>query len=44
MINLKLKGKDTIDLVVQTVLSKLQGILEKGEAPSLSSPKELTFI
>jgi len=31
IINLKLKSKDTIDLVVQTVLSKLQEMLEKQE-------------
>ena len=30
---MKLKSKDTIDLVVQTVLSKLQEILEKGGSP-----------
>ena len=35
VINLKLKSKDAIDLVVQTVLSKLREILEKGGSPLL---------
>lgn len=33
VINLKMKDKDTVDLVVQTLLSKLQELLEKGQKP-----------
>jgi len=33
VINLKLKSKDTIDLVVQTILSKLQEMLEQAYPP-----------
>jgi energy-coupling factor transporter ATP-binding protein EcfA2 len=33
VINLKMKNKDTVDLVVQTVLRKIQEILEKGYSP-----------
>ena len=43
VINLKLKSKDTIDLVVQTVLSKLQEILEKGGSPVFIFAEEAHF-
>ena len=33
VINLKMKNKDTVDLVVQTVLRKIQEILERGYSP-----------
>jgi len=43
IINLKLKSKDTIDLVVQTVLSKLQEMLEQGYPPIFIFAEEAHF-
>ena len=43
VINLKLKSKDTIELVVQTVLSKSQEILEKGGSPVFIFAEEVHF-
>ena len=43
IINLKLKSKDTIDLVVQTILSKLQEMLEEGYPPVFIFAEEAHF-
>jgi DNA helicase HerA-like ATPase len=43
VINLRLKSKDTIDLVVQTVLSKLREILEKRGQPIFIFAEEAHF-
>ena len=43
VINLKLKSKDTIDLVVQTVLSKIQEMLEQGHPPIFIFAEEAHF-
>jgi len=43
VINLKLKSKDTIDLVVQTILSKLQEMLEQGYPPIFIFAEEAHF-
>ncbi|RLI96110.1 MAG: hypothetical protein DRP00_05845 [Candidatus Aenigmatarchaeota archaeon] len=43
IINLKLKSKDTIDLVVQTVLSKLEEMLEQNFPPIFIFAEEAHF-
>jgi len=43
IINLKLKSKDTIDLVVETILSKLEEMLGKGYPPIFIFAEEAHF-